>query len=216
MVIKKKKNVKEKIKKKEIKKHITPINKKKSTKENSNEKKITTKIQKVEEKIIKPIKKEILSEIKTEKSIISKNITTKNINKKKTNQEKHFIGKRKRTVARVWIKNIDGNGKITINGKNLEMFFGPRSFYINRILEPFKVTEFDYKKCNIIIKSSGGGLTGACDAARLAISKALIVINSDFRKILKQYNMLTRDQRVVQSKVYGKRKARKKEQYSKR
>ena len=123
-----------------------------------------------------------------------------------------FIGRRKTSVARVILKN--GSGKITINGKDLTKAF-PTLVHQEEIKSPCQLTEtkgiYDAR-----INVNGGGTTGQAQAIKLAIARALVEINPDFRKSLKVESALTRDPRMVERKKYGQAKARKRFQFSKR
>jgi small subunit ribosomal protein S9 len=123
-----------------------------------------------------------------------------------------FIGRRKTSVARIILRN--GNGKITINDKEFEKFF-PQEVSREDILRPFKITETS-GQYDVFVKVNGGGTTGQAEAVRLGISRALITINPDFRPKLKIEGFLTRDPRMVERKKYGRPKARKRFQFSKR
>lgn len=122
------------------------------------------------------------------------------------------VGRRKASVARVFISK--GKGKITINGKDLKEYFSV-NFLQNKVLEPLVATSsaesFDFN-----INASGGGIKGQAEAIQLGISRALLLIDAEHRLTLKPLRMLTRDARVVERKKPGFRKARKKEQFSKR
>jgi small subunit ribosomal protein S9 len=121
-------------------------------------------------------------------------------------------GKRKDAVARVWIK--PGKGRITVNNREVEKYFG-RPVLRMLIAQPFvatnRVGEFD-----VICSVSGGGLSGQAGAVRHGISKALTYYEPELRPILKTGGFLTRDSRTVERKKYGKRKARRSFQFSKR
>jgi len=123
-----------------------------------------------------------------------------------------YLGRRKTSVARVILKT--GNGEVTVNGKKFEVAF-PQLFYRQDILSPFKVTEtlgtYDVK-----VNVNGGGPTGQAQAIRLGIARALVDINPEFRTNLKPDGLLTRDPRMVERKKYGRPKARKRFQFSKR
>jgi len=123
-----------------------------------------------------------------------------------------FIGRRKTAVARVILRN--GNGQITVNGKELEKFFVLDTHQEN-IRLPFRFTE-TLGKYNVIANVQGGGINGQSDAVRLGIARALVSINPDFRQSLKSEGMLKRDPRMVERKKYGRPKARKRFQFSKR
>lgn len=123
-----------------------------------------------------------------------------------------IVGRRKTSVARIVLRN--GNGQITVNKKEFEKAF-PQQVSREDILAPFKVTETS-GQYDVIVNVSGGGITGQAEAVRLGISRALININPDFRSKLKVEGFLTRDPRMVERKKYGRPKARKRFQFSKR
>lgn len=123
-----------------------------------------------------------------------------------------YIGRRKKSIARVILRN--GNGNITVNGKEFEQAF-PQLLSREDILNPFKVTETS-GNYDVIINVQGGGTTGQAQAIRLGISRALCELNPDFRPALKKEGFLTRDPRMVERKKYGRPKARKRFQFSKR
>lgn len=123
-----------------------------------------------------------------------------------------YIGRRKKSVARIILRN--GNGKITVNGKEFEQAF-PQLLSREDILNPFKATETS-GNYDVIVNVQGGGTTGQAQAIRLGISRALCEINPDFRPALKKEGFLTRDPRMVERKKYGRPKARKRFQFSKR
>lgn len=123
-----------------------------------------------------------------------------------------FVGRRKTSVARVILRN--GSGKITVNGKEFEQAF-PQILSREDILMPLKVTESE-GKFDVLINVTGGGTTGQAQAIRLGIARALIDNNPDLRPALKKDGLLTRDPRMVERKKYGRPKARKRFQFSKR
>jgi small subunit ribosomal protein S9 len=124
----------------------------------------------------------------------------------------YATGKRKDAVARVWIK--PGSGRFTINGRTAEVYFA-RPVLRMLIQQPLVVanrsTQYD-----IICTVSGGGLSGQAGAVRHGISKALTYFEPDLRTPLKRGGFLTRDSRVVERKKYGRAKARRSFQFSKR
>lgn len=126
--------------------------------------------------------------------------------------DKIFVGRRKTSVARIILRN--GNGKITVNGKEFEKAF-PQFTNRDDILAPFKITETE-GKYDLMVNVNGGGTTGQAQAVRLGIARALIDINPDFRPALKAEGFLRRDPRMVERKKYGQPKARKRFQFSKR
>src|SRR5271155_2040378 len=121
-------------------------------------------------------------------------------------------GKRKTAVARV--RMLPGSGAITINERTLEAYF-PRDTSRMRILEPFELTETK-GQYDIIISVRGGGSSAQADAVRHGISRALVAASEALRPALRKNGMLTRDPREVERKKYGRHKARKRPQYSKR
>jgi len=126
--------------------------------------------------------------------------------------DKIFIGRRKTSVARVILRH--GSGKLNINGKELEKAF-PLLVSREDILGPLRATE-TIGTYDIKVKVSGGGVTGQAQAIKLGIARALLDINADYRKLLKVDSALTRDPRMVERKKYGRPKARKRFQFSKR
>ncbi len=124
----------------------------------------------------------------------------------------HKIGRRKTAVARVYIS--DGNGDITINNKDLSVYF-PTATLQYKVKQPFTLTE-SLDTYNVKINVHGGGITGQAEAIRLAISRAMCEIDVENRSILKPEGLLTRDPRMVERKKFGQKKARKKFQFSKR
>lgn len=121
-------------------------------------------------------------------------------------------GRRKTSTARVWLR--DGDGKISINDKSVEVYF-PREAWRIRALEGLKLTQ-TMGKFDVFVDVNGGGLTGQSDAVRHGVARALLHVSDSFRKTLKVAGLLTRDPRMVESKKYGKRKARRGQQFSKR
>ena len=122
------------------------------------------------------------------------------------------LGRRKSSVARVYLSK--GKGKITINKRDYKDYFttGVMQYKVN---QPFELTD-TVGKYNVNVNVSGGGNTGQVEAVRLAISRALVEINADFKPTLKAEGLMTRDPRMVERKKFGQKKARKKFQFSKR
>lgn len=123
------------------------------------------------------------------------------------------VGRRKRAIARVFFK--PGGGDFKINKRDLETYF-PLELQRLKMLEPFRVLDINYSDYNIQVNVDGGGVTGQAEAIRLGLSRALIETNEEFRSPLKRAGFLTRDARKVERKKYGKKKARKSTQFSKR
>ena len=124
----------------------------------------------------------------------------------------YATGKRKNAGARVWIK--PGKGKITINGRDQEIYFA-RPVLRMMIAQPLNITD-RAGQFDVIATVEGSGLSGQAGAIRHAISKALTYYEPGLRPLLKPHGFLTRDSRVVERKKYGRAKARKSFQFSKR
>ncbi|MCF6327346.1 MAG: 30S ribosomal protein S9 [Devosiaceae bacterium] len=124
----------------------------------------------------------------------------------------YATGKRKDAVARVWIK--PGSGRITINGREFEKYFA-RPVLRLVLMQPVIAAERS-DQYDVVATVSGGGLSGQAGAVRHGISKALTLFEPDLRPVLKKGGFLTRDSRVVERKKYGKAKARRSFQFSKR
>ena len=124
----------------------------------------------------------------------------------------YATGKRKDAVARVWVK--PGSGKVTVNGRTLETYFA-RPVLRMILGQPFQTTDRK-NQYDIFCTVKGGGLSGQAGAVRHGISKALALREPELRPVLKKAGMLTRDSRVVERKKYGKAKARRSFQFSKR
>lgn len=121
-------------------------------------------------------------------------------------------GRRKSATARVWIK--PGSGKITINGKDQEEYFARpvlRMILEQPLIEADRRTQFD-----VICTVKGSGLSGQAGAVRHGISRALVAYEPSLRRVLKPFGFMTRDPRVVERKKYGRAKARRSFQFSKR
>ena len=124
----------------------------------------------------------------------------------------YATGKRKDAVARVWIK--PGSGKVTVNGKPLDVYFA-RPVLQMILRQPFTVAGVE-NEFDVMATVKGGGLSGQAGAVKHGISKALQLYEPSLRGALKAAGFLTRDSRVVERKKYGKAKARKSFQFSKR
>jgi Ribosomal protein S9 len=122
------------------------------------------------------------------------------------------VGRRKQAIVRVRL--VPGTGEFKLNGRSLDSYF-PNKLHQQLIKEPFVTLEKD-GQFDVIASLSGGGVTGQAGALRLAIARALIVVEPDDRPALKKAGFLTRDPRAKERKKYGLKKARKAPQYSKR
>lgn len=122
------------------------------------------------------------------------------------------VGKRKEAIARVYLK--PGKGEIIVNGRPFDQYFGRES---SRMIakQPLELTKLT-TQFHINVNAKGGGLSGQAEAIRHGISRALLQFNPETRRELKKEGYLTRDSRVVERKKYGRHKARKRPQYSKR
>ena len=128
-------------------------------------------------------------------------------------EERYYAtGKRKSSVARVWI--TPGEGKITINKNDIDHYL-KRETAKMVIRQPLELTE-TLGKYDVYVNVKGGGISGQAGAIKHGISKALLEVNPDFRLLLKKAGFLTRDSRVKERKKYGQPGARKRFQYSKR
>jgi small subunit ribosomal protein S9 len=122
------------------------------------------------------------------------------------------IGRRKTSVARIYVK--PGKGKVVVNDREMSDYF-PSPILQTIVKQPLVSTEVD-NKYDIKVNVVGGGSKGQAEAIRLAIARALCKIDNEYRPILKKEGYLTRDPRMVERKKYGKRKARRAFQFSKR
>jgi len=130
------------------------------------------------------------------------------------NEQAYFYGtgKRKTSVARVRV--LTGDGTITINGKSIDEVCA-RPVYRSMVMQPFEVTG-TAGKLNVVATVEGGGVSSQIGAIRHGISRALVVMDENFRTTLRKYDLLTRDSRMKERKKYGLKRARKAPQYTKR
>jgi len=129
-----------------------------------------------------------------------------------TETRQYATGKRKSSIARVWLS--PGDGKMTVNGRTLEDYFG-REVLRMIISQPLELVNMR-DKYDVMAIVTGGGSSGQAGALKHGISKALVAIDPDTRTVLKKGGFLTRDSRVVERKKYGQPGARKRFQFSKR
>jgi len=122
------------------------------------------------------------------------------------------VGRRKTSVARILL--LSGEGRISINGKSMEKYF-PRQSHRIVALRALEVTN-SKDKFNIRANVAGGGLTGQAEAIRHGIARALVMADISYKQIIKKSGFLTRDSRMKERKKYGRKRARKRFQYSKR
>ena len=131
-------------------------------------------------------------------------------------EDKNIImatGRRKTAIAVV--KLVKGSGRIFVNGKTLKNYIGNRPAIEMLVYRPLVLTETQ-DRYDVRVKTLGGGVVAQCDAIKHGISRALIKANPDFRNVLKAEGLLTRDPRVKERKKYGRKRARKRFQFSKR
>ncbi len=125
----------------------------------------------------------------------------------------YATGKRKTAVAKVWLSS--GSGKIIVNGMSLDEWLGGHEAIKKRVKLPLVLTKME-ANVDIVAQTLGGGYSAQADALKHAISKALVNFDENLRAVLKPQGLLTRDSRVVERKKYGKHKARRSPQFSKR
>ena len=121
-------------------------------------------------------------------------------------------GRRKKSIARVRL--VNGNGKITVNNKDIDEAFGVETLKVI-VKQPLVATN-SLDKFDVIAKVTGGGISGQAGAVRHGIARALVEANAEYRPALKSAGFLTRDARMKERKKYGLKKARKAPQFSKR
>jgi len=124
----------------------------------------------------------------------------------------HAIGKRKCAIAQV--KLFSGKGDMIVNGKPYQEYF-PRLEHRRHLEQPFKATD-TVGKYRVEVKVTGGGVTSQSEAIRHGIARALVASNEQFKSLLRQEGLLTRDARIKERKKYGLKRARKAPQYTKR
>ena len=127
-------------------------------------------------------------------------------------KQKNAVGRRKEAVTRIFLSK--GDGKITVNDLDYKAYF-PQVYLQNQVELPFATIE-SVGKFDVQVNASGGGKKGQAEATKLGISRALIEVNPEWRPALKAAGLLRRDPRVVERKKFGKKKARRSFQFSKR
>jgi small subunit ribosomal protein S9 len=125
----------------------------------------------------------------------------------------YALGRRKSATARVRIQG--GKGKIVINGKTAEEYFAGSKYMLNILTQPFVLLDL-VDKFDVSVVVSGGGHEGQIEGIRLGISKALVLVNDDYKSTLKKADMLSRDSREKERKKFGLKGARKQRQFTKR
>ncbi len=122
------------------------------------------------------------------------------------------LGRRKTSVARVTL--MEGTGEITVNGRDGKEYF-PVTIQQFKLQQPFQLTE-TVGKFDVVARVDGGGITGQVDALRLGIARALVAVDAEHKPKLKAEDLMTRDPRAVERKKFGRKKARKRYQFSTR
>ena len=169
------------------------------------------------EKSVKPVRK--VSKVEPVKNFEAKSVKVTSVKpvsgavlSKLPSETYYGTGKRKSAIARVWL--FKSKEQITINDQTSLEYSGTQ-ILANEILRPLKIVGLeDQYSCKITVL--GGGIVGQVGACRLGISRALLVLNPEFRKVLKEQGFLTRDSRVKERKKYGRKRARKGFQFRKR
>ncbi len=129
------------------------------------------------------------------------------------NKEIMATGRRKTSIAVV--KLVKGKGRIIVNGKTLRNYIGNRPAVEMLVYRPLVLTD-NQEKYDVRVKAVGGGIVSQCGAIRHGISRALVKANEEYRNVLRQEGLLTRDPRIKERKKYGRKRARKRFQFSKR
>lgn len=127
-------------------------------------------------------------------------------------KQKNAVGRRKEAVARAYVSK--GTGNITVNNKEYKQYF-PIMYLQNQVELPLKLTD-TLSAFDVVINVQGGGPKGQAEAVKMALARVLCDINAEFRPVLKKEGLMTRDSRSVERKKFGKRKARRSFQFSKR
>ncbi len=153
-----------------------------------------------------------LKDLAVASAVASPDVTPLRDPKRDAQGRSYATGRRKNAVARVWIK--PGKGDITVNGKKVVTYFA-RPVLRMILTQPFLVTD-RHNQFDVVCTTNGGGLSGQAGAVRHGISRALTHYEPELRPVLKLAGFLTRDSRVVERKKYGRAKARRSFQFSKR
>jgi small subunit ribosomal protein S9 len=125
----------------------------------------------------------------------------------------YALGRRKSATARVRL--LGGKGVITVNGKSAEEYFAASKYLLSKLQQPFNTLDLQ-NKFDVSAVVSGGGHEGQIEAIRLGISKALVLVNEDYKSTLKRADLLSRDSREKERKKFGLKGARKQRQFTKR
>jgi len=159
-----------------------------------------------------PAKKTTVTKTTTTKKAAPKKATPKTAKSKKAAPLAHTVGRRKKSVARVWLRR--GSGNIVINGESYKNYFDTE-FTREIAAKPFAVCPVG-SSYDVRVTVTGGGKHGQADAIKLGIARALVALDETQRKLMRDHNLLTVDARVKERKKYGQRGARRKFQFVKR
>lgn len=130
-------------------------------------------------------------------------------------QEKEILATGRRKTSIAVVKLVKGKGRIFVNGKTLQAYIGNRPAVELAIFRPLVLTD-NQEKFDVKVKAVGGGIVSQSGAIRHAISRALLKFNEEYKTVLRSEGLLTRDPRIKERKKYGRKKARKRFQFSKR
>ncbi len=129
--------------------------------------------------------------------------------------DKEIMATGRRKTAIAVVKLVKGKGRVFVNGKTFKDYFGSRAALEMMVYRPLALTD-NQEKYDVRVKTVGGGVTAQAGAIKHGISRALLKINEDYKSVLKSEGLLTRDARVKERKKYGRKRARKRFQFSKR
>ncbi len=129
--------------------------------------------------------------------------------------EKEIMATGRRKTAIAVVKLVKGKGRVFVNGKTFSDYFGNRAALEMMVFRPLALTD-NQEKFDVRVKTVGGGVTSQAGAIKHGISRALLKFNEDYKTVLKSEGLLTRDARVKERKKYGRKRARKRFQFSKR
>ena len=129
--------------------------------------------------------------------------------------EKEIMATGRRKTAIAVVKLVKGKGRVFVNGRTFSAYFGNRAALEMMVYRPLSLTD-NQEKYDVRVKAAGGGLSAQAGAIRHGISRALLKLSGDYKAVLKSEGLLTRDARVKERKKYGRKRARKRFQFSKR
>lgn len=130
-------------------------------------------------------------------------------------ESKEFMATGRRKTSTAVVKLVKGKGRIFVNGKTLKNYLGNRPAIEMMVYKPLVMTD-NQEKFDVKVKTLGGGICAQAGAIRHGISRALVKVNEEYKNVLRSEGLLTRDPRVKERKKYGRKRARKRFQFSKR